>query len=299
VHGLILGLSLLTEVTRPLSITGEHAAMDAGIDFLFLVAVLWAVMWTTRRLREDARLRELEQQQERDLVGDASHELRTLITVVRGHAELIHDAGAGALVAEDAEVILSELDRMALISDRLLLLAAAGHPQFVHRVPVEVERVVVSTVRRWSVLADRRWRMNVTVEGVVLADEERLLAVLDALLENAVKYTVDGDSITVSAWSDRDAAMIEVADAGAGISRERIGRIFDRFERGGKRGTGLGLAVVKAIVEAHDGTVTIDSELGEGARFRVRLPGLQPVHAERRELVRALTSRPGNESEAA
>jgi signal transduction histidine kinase len=205
-------------------------------------------------------------------VRDASHELQTLVTVLRGHAELIHLAGGET--AEDASVILTKLERLARISDRLLLLSAAEHPLFLRCAPVEVERVVVGAVRRWAVVAEREWVVDSTVEGVVLADEDRLSAALDALIENAVDFTADGDRIGISAWSDASEAVVEVADAGKGIAHEHLVRIFDRFARVEREvtRTGLGLAVVKTVAEAHGGSVEVKSVPDGGTSFRLRLP---------------------------
>lgn len=252
-----------------------------------------AALTVVRRLAASER-RLLER--ERNLVRNTSHELRTPITIARGHAELIRKTATGQ-AAEDAEVILDELNRLSQISERLLILAAAEHPRFLRRAPLDLERFITEAVKRWSVTARRRWRVSVTLDGVLNADEERLQSTLDALLENAVKFTVEGDEILVSARSEGTTAIIEVSDTGTGMQPEHLGQIFDRFARAGEapqgrnRGTGLGLAIVKAVVEAHGGRVTVDSRPGEGTTFSLLLPGFGSALPVRKALGTAAEGR--------
>ncbi len=264
---------------------------DAGFDELtevpLMAAMFVTVMWHVHRrqtaLEEVRRLAEIEHrllERERNLVSDASHELRTPITVARGHAELIRQNESGQ-TAEDAEIILDELDHLSRISERLLILAAAEHPEFLRRAPFDLERLIVETARRWSAAAPRQWRVDTPAEGVLYADEERLQSTLDALIENAVKFTREDDRIAIIGRNDNSTAVIEVADTGDGIPSSQLPRIFDRFSRAeegrprGSGGTGLGLAIVKAIVEAHGGSVEVRSELGQGTTFSLYIPGFQ------------------------
>jgi len=113
------------------------------------------------------------------------------------------------------------------------------------------------------------------------ADEEQLQSTLDALIENAVKFTRDDDRIAIVGRNDGSTAVIEVSDTGNGIPPDQLTLIFDRFSRldegrrRGNGGTGLGLAIVKAIVEAHGGSVRVRSELGEGTTFSLFIPGFK------------------------
>jgi signal transduction histidine kinase len=171
--------------------------------------------------------------------------------------------------------------KTSFISERLLILAAAEHPEFLRRAPVDFEDLIVETARRWSVAAERRWQVDAPAEGVLYADEERLQATLDALIENAVKFTREDDRITIVGRGDNSTAVIEVADTGDGIPPEQLPRIFDRFSRAdagrprSNGGTGLGLAIVKAIAEAHGGSVAVRSRPGQGTTFALRIPGLR------------------------
>jgi signal transduction histidine kinase len=244
------------------------------------VAMVWharrrlAMMQEVERVSE-ANLRLL--QREQQFVQDASHELRTPITVALGHAELIQRTSADPVTAEDASVVVEELTRLRRLADRLLVLASAEHPGFVHRRPIEIEPLLVDAIRRWGHV-ERRWGISV-VDVTVDADRDRLALALDTLIENAVKHTGDTDSIELSVRRVGPNAVLTVADTGAGIAPEELDRIFDRFARAdGSRsrtrdnGMGLGLAIVKAVAQAHGGAVRASGSPGHGARFEIVLP---------------------------
>ncbi|HEY3188909.1 MAG TPA: HAMP domain-containing sensor histidine kinase [Solirubrobacteraceae bacterium] len=262
-----------------------HAALDSGhgIDEMtevpLMSAMFVAMVWHARR--RDAAMSEVRAaaEREREFIRDASHLLRTPITVARGHAELIAVTAEGQ-AGHDVAVIVEELQRLSRISDRLLVLASAEHPRFTSVRPVSLPSLVAATVRRWSVAAaDREWACEAPAAGSVRADEERLLAALDAVVENAVKATRPGDRIVVRGLCDGAEAVVEVVDGGIGIAPEALPRIFERFARqphpGG--GTGLGMPIVKAIVEAHGGKVDVASAPGKGTSVRLRLPGFAPA----------------------
>jgi signal transduction histidine kinase len=239
-----------------------------------------AMVWHARR--RQAALEELSRatERERDFVRDASHQLRTPITIARGHAELIRASAASGEAAADAETVLDELARLERIAERLLLLATVEHPGFLHRVPVDVDAFVTEAGRRWSAGAPRSWQVRAVARGVVTADAERLSYALDALIENAVKFTGGGGTVTILAARAGDDAVIEVRDDGPGVPAGQRERVFERFARAdganGGGGTGLGLPIVKAIVEAHGGSIALGPAPGGGAAFRIRLPGCRP-----------------------
>jgi signal transduction histidine kinase len=257
-----------------------------------LIALMFLVMvWHGRRrlAAMDERLAAMEEvqrvsqenlrllQQQHRFLQDASHELGTPITVALGHAELIERAVTDPGVAEDARVVADELMRLRRLANRLLLLASAGSPDFLHLQPVEVEPVLADALGRWR-HTPRRWRPGAVADAEILADRDRLAVALDALLENAVAHTGEGDWIELSARAEDGFAVVTVADAGCGIPAADLKRIFGRFARAepyrsrDNGGFGLGLAIVQAIAEAHEGSVRARSTVGQGAAFDMLLP---------------------------
>jgi signal transduction histidine kinase len=271
------------------TVTRGHEHIDEVAEVPLMAAMFLAMVWHARRrqaadvqARRLAEADRLRSEREREFVRDASHELRTPITIARGHAELLAAADPGGQVGRDAAVILDELARLSRISDRLLILSAASDPRFLRREAVPVRPFLEEVARRWSAASTRRWDVEVELEGTLDADPERLRIALDALLENAMQHTSPGDRIALRGHGLHGELTLEVADSGEGIPVERLGRIFDRFARlddGRSRaqgGTGLGLAIVKALVEAHGGSVQAVSRVGQGSTFTMRIPGFAP-----------------------
>jgi signal transduction histidine kinase len=262
-----------------------------------LIALMFLVMvWQGRRRLEDMRERvaALEQvqrvsaenlrllEQQRFYLLDASHELGTPITVALGHAELLEQAVADTPAADDAKVVVSELGRLRRLAGRLMLLTAAQNPGFLNLTPVAVDSIVIDAVDRWA-YAQRSWRLGELAEVTIPADRDRLATALDALLENAVAHTGKGDRIELSASLRDGHVVFAVADSGSGIPEQDQERIFGRFARAEPHrsrqvgGFGLGLPVVQAIAEAHQGSVTVHSSPGQGATFELLIP-LIPVN---------------------
>ena len=259
-----------------------------------LIALMFLVMvWHGRRrlAATQERLTAMEQvqrisqenlrllEQQRQFLQDASHELGTPITVALGHAELIERAATDQAVAADARVVAGELARLRRLTNRLLLLASAGTPDFLHLAPVPADSLVLDALERWGNIP-RRWRLGEVAEATVLGDSDRLVAALDALLENAVAHTEPGDTIEVTVRLERGNAVLAVTDSGCGIPPTELDRIFRRFTRaqpGRSReagGFGLGLPIVQAIAEAHRGSVRVHSASGEGSTFEMVIPSV-------------------------
>jgi signal transduction histidine kinase len=221
---------------------------------------------------------------QREFLDDASHELRTPITVIRGHLELISDDPAKR--AQTLALVLDELERMNRLVDDLVLLAKADRPDFLSLALVDVTDLVMTVLAKASALADRRWALGGVTDRIVLADDQRLTQALMQLTANAVRHTRPGDRITIGSRVVGDRLQLIVTDTGTGIAAEDADRIFERFTRGGQRGdrgtrgegAGLGLAIVTSVARAHGGEVLLDSTPGKGSTFVLDLP-LKPVEA--------------------
>ena len=217
------------------------------------------------------------QDQLRRFVADASHELRTPLTTLRGYSSLYAQGGltTDEQVADAMGRINAEATRMGRIVDDLLDLTALGD-----RSALELAAVDLASVLD-DLAADLRVRnpdREVTVQRlgrtVALADSDRIRQALTALIANAVKYSADGSPVQLAAEQRGQVVRVQVADQGRGITAEDLPRVFDRFYRvagGGPRGSGLGLAVVAAIVSAHDGRYGVKSEAGIGSVFWIEL----------------------------
>ena len=211
---------------------------------------------------------------QREFVRDAGHELRTPITIVRGHLELL--AAEPDRLEETAAIVTDELDRMSRFVDDLLLLAKSERPDFLELRTVALGEFTRELLAKAEQLGERDWVIDETSELVVVADRQRLTQALINLADNAVHHTTEGAEIGIGSAVAGERARIWVRDTGAGVAPGDRERIFDRFQRGrGTRryeGAGLGLAIVRAIAEAHGGRVRLDSEQGAGARFEIEFP---------------------------
>lgn len=245
-------------------------------------AMFLAMVWHARR-RHDA-LRTLGRQaeerasllerQERFL-HDASHELRTPVTIARGHLEVLRRTNGDS--APEVDVALDELKRIEQILERLLLLAKADQPDFVVLEEVDLEPFLEDVFMRWSEVAPRAWRLGALASGRLAADPEGLRCALDALLENAVKYTERADAIELRSRTALNEVVIEVEDGGCGIPEAALSHIWDRFARADAArtrvhgGVGLGLAIVDAIAKGHGGRCTVRTAQN-GTTFVLRMP---------------------------
>ncbi|WP_327585087.1 HAMP domain-containing histidine kinase [Nonomuraea sp. NBC_00507] len=212
---------------------------------------------------------------QRNFLDDAGHELRTPITVIRGHLELMGDDPADR--AETLALVTDELERMNRIVDDLLTLAKAEQPGFLAVDTVELADLTVSVVAKARALGERKWRVDEVAEARVPADRQLLTQALMQLVANAFRHTKDGDLIAVGSAVRDGRAELWVRDSGPGVAPADRERIFGRFTRGAGRtgahdGSGLGLAIVKSIAEAHEGWVQVTEAPGGGACFVMSIP---------------------------
>jgi two-component system, OmpR family, sensor kinase len=220
---------------------------------------------------------------QRDLIRDVGHELRTPITIVRGHLEVVGDDPAER--REAIELVTDELDRMGRLVDDLVTLARAERPDFVRYEPIRLGDFAAEVLSKARSLGDRKWSLKIARDGTISADSQRMTQALVNLADNAVKQTASGSTIEIGVEMDGDSARLWVDDDGPGLAPEDREEVFGRFSRGsgGRRyaGTGLGLAIVKAVAEAHGGRVEVASEPGRGARFTMIVPVVpEPARAE-------------------
>jgi two-component system, OmpR family, sensor histidine kinase BaeS len=216
----------------------------------------------------------------RDFLADVAHEMRTPLSVIQGQAEAIAD-GVHPADAEHVEPILDASRLLARLVDDLRTLAQveSGALQVI-REPVDVARLVEETVMAFGAQAESAGlRLELEVGeglGSVDGDSARLQGVLGNLISNAIRHTHRAGSVKVSARRSADTLTIAVIDDGEGIQPDLLPRVFDRFVRGPRSdGTGLGLAIARDVVNAHGGTIQIDSRPGSGTSVLVSLPARQ------------------------
>jgi two-component system, OmpR family, sensor kinase len=226
---------------------------------------------------------------QRDLLNDVGHELRTPVTVVRGHLDLV-DPDDPDDVRATRELVLDELDRMSRLVDDLITLATSERPDFVRPEPVDITVLTDEVTEKVTALADRQWRIDGLAVGEVMLDRSRVTQALLQLASNAVAQTGPGDVIALG--SDRvhdpldpdgDRVQLWVRDTGRGVDPADEERIFERFGRGTGEtrdsGTGLGLSIVQAIAVGHGGHVLLENAPGAGATFVLDLPWV-PAHPD-------------------
>ncbi|WP_371581900.1 sensor histidine kinase [Streptomyces sp. NBC_01314] len=213
---------------------------------------------------------------QRQFLDDVGHELRTPITVVRGHLELL-DSFEPTEVDEVRALAIDELNRMARMVDDLLLLARAERPDFLRLAEVDVGSLIDEVREKARALGDRHWQLDARAETKLYGDHQRLTQALLELAHNAVTLTGENDTVALgSAVDEADGSVrLWVRDTGPGVAPDDAACIFDRYRRGaaGRRGgSGLGLAIVRAIIEAHGGRVVLDSHPWRGATFTLVIP---------------------------
>jgi signal transduction histidine kinase len=172
---------------------------------------------------------------------------------------------------------MDELDRMGRMVDQLQLLAEVEQPDVLRPVRIDLGPFVEDLSAKAVALAPRQWSLDELADGTLFADPDRLTEAVMNLAHNAVAHTVEGDTVAIGSSLTENEVRLWVRDTGAGISAGDQSRIFERFTRGAGarrryRGGGLGLAIVRAIAEAHGGRVELKSRLGEGSTFTMVIP---------------------------
>jgi heavy metal sensor kinase len=220
---------------------------------------------------------------QRRFVADSSHELRTPLTVIKSNLHLLRRTGDPDERAELFETTEAEVSRLNRMVNNLLYMAQmqAGHDIKPVSRPVELDSLLLEVfARARSMAALKNQKVSLIHEDIAAArgDRDQLQHALLNLIDNAVKYTPEGGAISLGLWTTDGWARIEVSDTGSGIAPNEVPLIFDRFfrtpeaRRTERNGSGLGLSIVKSIVEAHGGRVEVTSVPGRGTTFRLWLP---------------------------
>ncbi len=254
--------SSTADLTQRIAVTGtdDVSELAAAINAMF------------DRLQDSAR-------SQQRLLNDVGHELKTPLTIIRGHLELLEADNVSDVVATRA-LAIDELDRMGTLVSDISLLAASRAPHFVEPAEVDIDSFTTAVGAKASALdPTRTWRVE-SASGLALIDAGRITQAWLQLADNAVKYSTPGAPIVLGtdvsetetgAWLN-----LSVRDSGPGIPQEARERIFERFNRlessGGEEGSGLGLSIVSAIAEAHRGTVRLFGAPGAGSTFTIRIP---------------------------
>ena len=283
----------------------EHGNYDVPLDVqtgdeIGYLAATFGTMRSHLRayvstLEEVTRLRS-------EFISIASHELRTPITIIRGLQELMDDEALGPVTPEQKQALksmdqsLTTLTKIAEDATRMSLIES-------ERLTLELDDCSIATVIRQAIQSanasatDRR--VTVTAEPpaglpLVRLDEPRMTLALANLVRNGIRFTPDGGSVIVRAREEEGVIVIEVVDSGIGIPEERLSRLFDRAPHAqpsdhhhsssklefNSAGLGLGLSIARGIVEAHDGSIEVTSEVGRGTVVTVRVPMVRPDQHE-------------------
>jgi signal transduction histidine kinase len=262
-------------------IDGSSRAELAEIPLMPMLFL--AMVWHARR--RVAALQEVEVMaeerlavfdREREFFRDASHAMRTPVTIARGHLELLDPVVNGNQPRKDLATVLRQVDRLAALSTRLMALAKLDSGRAVRNRAIDLTDCLQEVGKNWRESADRDWVIQPLSTMPVQADPEWLELALDALIENAVHFTQPGDRIRLSCEVSGPWYVISVADSGPGIAPQDLSHVFERFWH--KRptamptGSGLGLSMAQATVRALGGQITASTAPEGGALFEVTLP---------------------------
>lgn len=260
-------LRSLTEITQ--SITESEMTQRIAVEGTDEVAQLTA---TFNDMLDRLQVAFISQQ---EFLKDAGHELRTPITVIRGYLETLQyrpDRQEQTLA-----LAIDELDRMNRLVNDLLLLARAERPDFLQPTPEELDWLTEELYLKARSMGDRQWVLESKGLSPIRLDRHRITQAVMNLVQNAIRHTQPGDVIALGSSVQGGTAQIWVRDTGEGISPEDQARIFDRFTRATTQESpgenyGLGLSIVKAIAQAHGGSVELVSQPGQSSTFTLVLP---------------------------
>lgn len=212
---------------------------------------------------------------QQELLNDAGHELRTPITIIQGHLELMGNDPQEQ--EETLDIVFDELNRMNGLVNNLILLAKAERFDFLTKETIDISLFTQEIYRKITKLGQRNWFIDNQGRGTFFGDRQRLTQAMINLAQNAVQHTEETDTITLGSKYNSETVSFWIQDTGVGFDPQDRELIFKRFGRAGKNhrhceGQGLGLSIIKAIAQAHQGRVEARGELNQGATFTLILP---------------------------
>ena len=249
-------------------------------------------------------------------IQNVSHELRTPLTIIQGYAELLGDGSLGALAPEQQKAVFVIVDRVSelrtLVERIDVLLAVEAHETA--PLPLALDKIVAKVVegkRAAAAQAGLTLEMHLEPDLPPVSGTPRhLQQAIDCLLENALKFTPGGGRVEVQVFPEPGWVCLAITDTGIGMTEKELERIFTRFYQRDRSitrrygGIGLGLTLVRAVIEEHSGRIEVESQPGQGSRFIIKLSALSPAAQEAQLVEDAMTSRcilivDGRESRAA
>ena len=211
---------------------------------------------------------------QRQFLNDVGHELKTPITIIQGHIELMGDTPEEQ--EETKAIVFDELERMNRFIADLMILAQSEQPDFLHLEFTALQSLTEEVYTKIQAIADRQWQLEAVGKGRILVDRHRLVQAIINLAQNATKFTDSQDTISIGSAIEQNYVRLWVRDTGTGIAEAEQEKIFERFQTGsnniGTKSTGLGLAIVIAIAQAHGGKIELTSRLNQGSKFTLVLP---------------------------
>ena len=271
----------------------NEAIFELGRNLLLLAPIFAIAIWFAGQFFSATAIKPIGQTLDllRRFVADAGHEFNTPITVIEASVQTLEEMLKEGNIASAAdsrsltdilEGVSRASTRMKDLASSLMLLASMENPELVsHMAPVPIHEVLGPMLKEFSALASKKSieiTCNAAPSAVAIAHADSLRTMLSNLLDNALTYTEAGGKITLDVTTQDNNVILSIEDTGIGIPVESINHIFERFYRVDKSrsrykgGSGLGLSIVKAIVEAHKGVIKAESRFGEGTKFTVFLP---------------------------
>ncbi len=273
---LLSPIDTMTKLVKEISINDLDKRLDVRGSKNELKDLAITFNDTLNRLEESI-------EKQNQFISDASHELRTPISVIQGYANLLNRWGKDdkEVLEESLEAIKNESENMKILVENLLFLARGDkNTQKINKEKFTLNQLMEEILTETKLIDDNSHHIALerNEEVIINADKNLIKEALRIFLDNSIKYTPSGGTIKLSAYQKNNRAIITIVDNGVGISKEHLPHIFDRFYRTDKSrgresgGTGLGLSIAKWIIDNHSGTIYIDSKIDVGTNVTVELP---------------------------